>query len=184
MSLFGHMVTLPGPDGERPASPVPARPSTPWFRRLVVVLAALTALLMLRVLERDPVPERPRQTGNFGNEDIPRPAQIALNRAVADGMRQIRTDHGAWSQVTNVLVLGDAVIIGVNTRSVAVVERVCQQARRYIDSPNPYPNLRRLIIAWRGAPRPPAADAPPAACASSHPGPGWRFASSDHSAPG
>jgi hypothetical protein len=33
--------------------------------------------------------------------------------------------------------------------------------------------------AWRGAPRPPAADAPPAACAVGHPGPGWRFASLD-----
>jgi hypothetical protein len=61
-------------------------------------------------------------------------------------MKQIRTDHGAWSQVTQVWVLGDTVTIGVNTGSEAVVERVCQQARRYIDSPNPYPKLRRLII--------------------------------------
>jgi signal transduction histidine kinase len=38
--------------------------------------------------------------------------------------------------------------------------------------------------AWQDPPRPPAVDAPPTACASGHPGPGWRSASSDHSAPG
>jgi hypothetical protein len=70
----------------------------------------------------------------------PFPEDIALTQVVVNGMAETQTDPAAWSHVTQVLAFGSAggtVTIQVATTSDAVVERVCEQARRYMYSPNP-----------------------------------------------
>jgi hypothetical protein len=62
-------------------------------------------------------------------------------------MRKTQSDPAAWAHVTQVRVVSNNVVVQVGTKSKAVVERVCRQARRYMYSPNPYgPKLRRLMI--------------------------------------
>lgn len=153
MSLFGQTGGTPGPEGQRPEAPVPARPPIPWYRRpAVVVLAALAVALVLNLVEvklltPDPVPTQPTQPPtpfdvNTGREDS------HLGRVVAADLEQTQTDPAAWSHVTQIRVLSlSIVVIQVDTRSDAVAERVCKQARHYMFSPSPYgPKLRRLII--------------------------------------
>jgi hypothetical protein len=153
MSLFGETGVTPGPEGQRPNAPVPARPPTRRYRRpAVVVLAALAVALMLNVaevnlLEPDPVSTQPTRLGNLMNDVGPTPQEIALGRIVADGMEQTQTDPVAWAHVIQVSVFTGTIVIQVDTSSDGVVERVCKQARRYMFSPSPYgPKLRALRI--------------------------------------
>jgi hypothetical protein len=66
MSLFGGSKQTTGLEGEPPGIPVPARPPIPWNRRLVVVvLAALAVVVVLNVVEVEvlhPDPVRTRLT--------------------------------------------------------------------------------------------------------------------------
>ena len=153
MSLFGPTVMPPGPDGERPASSVRARPSTPGNRwSAFVLVAALAVVLVVNVVhaslvDQDPVITQPTRLGNLANDRGPFPEDIALTPVVARGMGQTQTDPAAWAHVTQVRVVSDFVVVQVRTRSKAVVERVCKQARRYMYSPNPYgPKLRHLLV--------------------------------------
>lgn len=116
------------------------------------MLAALAVALVLNLVEvklltPDPVPTQPTQPPtpfdvNTGREDS------HLGRVVAADLEQTQTDPAAWSHVTQIRVLSlSIVVIQVDTRSDAVAERVCKQARHYMFSPSPYgPKLRRLII--------------------------------------
>ena len=62
-------------------------------------------------------------------------------------MEQTQTDPTTWAHVTQVRVVSNIVVVQVGTKSKAVVERVCKQARRYVYSPNPYGSkLRRLMV--------------------------------------
>ena len=151
MSPFGEDVATPETNGQRPKAHVPAWPPTPWMRRLGVMVAALAVVLVLNVIEvnlaeHDPVPTQPTdpQPIDFVG---PTPADLALTQVVSYQMDTTETDPAAWSYVTEVRVVSDTVVVQVGTRSQAVVERVCRQARRYMYSPNPYgPKLRRLMI--------------------------------------
>jgi hypothetical protein len=153
MSLFGETRVTPGPEGQRPKAPVPARPPTRRYRRpAVVVLAAVAVVLVLNLVEvkllaPDPAPTQPTRPPmpfdvNTGREDS------HLSRVVAADLEQTQTDPAAWSHVTQVRVVSlSVVVIQVDTRSDAMAERVCKQARRYMFSPSPYgPKLRRLMI--------------------------------------
>jgi hypothetical protein len=154
MSLFGETGGTPGPEGQRPEAPVPGRPPTRRYRRpAVVLLAALAVALVLnvaevKVLQRDPAPTRPPRLASLENDMGPSPQDIALGRVVAADLEQTQTDPGAWSHVTQIRVLSlSIVVIQVDTRSDAVAERVCKQARHYMFSPSPYgPKLRHLMI--------------------------------------
>jgi hypothetical protein len=153
MSLFGEPAVTPGPEGERPEAPVPARPPTPRYRQpVVVLLAALAVVLVLNVFEVNvlqPDPVRTRLTRPDMPIDLvgPTPEDIALGRIVARGLEETQTDSAAWAHVTQVRVVSNIVVIQVGAKSDGVVERVCKQARRYIYSPNPYgPKLRRLMV--------------------------------------
>jgi hypothetical protein len=153
MSLFGETRGTLGPEGQRPKAPVPARPPPRRYRRpAVVVLAAVAVVLVLNLVEvkllaPDPAPTQPTRPPmpfdvNTGREDS------HLSRVVAADLEQTQTDPAAWSHVTQVRVVSlSVVVIQVDTRSDAMAERVCKQARRYMFSPSPYgPKLRRLMI--------------------------------------
>jgi hypothetical protein len=152
MSLFGGSLQTTEPDGEPPRVPAPARPPTPWSRWWpVVVVAALAVVLVWNVVDASRV-EQDRVTAQttLGNPiDIvgPTPQDLALTQVVSSGMRKTQTDPAAWAYVAHVRVVSNNVVVQVGTKSKAVVERVCRQARRYMYSPNPYgPKLQRLMI--------------------------------------
>jgi hypothetical protein len=142
--LFGETGMTPGPEGERSEVSVPARPPTPWYRRSVfVVLAALAVALVLTVVEanlveRDPVSTASTHRGRHFDYRGPRLEDNMLSVVVFEGMYETQTDPVAWSHVTEVSTLGPSVDITVDTGSKAMVERICEQARRYMYSPNPY----------------------------------------------
>jgi len=125
----------------------------PWYRRpAVVVLAALAVALVLNLVEvkllaPDPVPTQPTRPPMPFDVDTGR-EDSHLGRVVAADLEQTQADPAAWSHVTQVRVVSlSVVVIQVDTRSDAVAERVCEQARRYLFSPSPYgPKLRRLMI--------------------------------------
>jgi hypothetical protein len=151
MSLFGPTVP-PGPDGERPASPVRARPPTPGNRSWAVVLVAALAVVLVvnvvhaRLVEQDSVTTQ-TTLGRLIDVLGFRPEDIALTPAVSRGMGQTQTDPAAWAHVSHIRVISKFVVVEVHTGSKAVVERVCKQARRYMYSPNPYgPKLRYLLV--------------------------------------
>ena len=152
MSLFGQTVMPPGPDGARPATPVPGRPPSPWNRWWpVVVLAALTVVLVWNVIDAsqvEPDPVTTQTTLGIPTDIVgPMPQDIALTPVVSRSMGQTQTDPAAWAHVSQVRVVSSLVVVQVHTGSKAVVERVCKQARRYIYSPNPYgPKLRHLLV--------------------------------------
>jgi hypothetical protein len=133
-----------GPEGERSEVSVPARPPGPWYRRSVfVVLAALAVALVLNVIEanlveRDPVSTASTHRGRPWNDLDPGLDDIVLSVVVFEGMYETQTDPAAWSHVTEVPTFGPSVDITVDTESKALVERICEQARRYMYSPNPY----------------------------------------------
>jgi hypothetical protein len=52
-------------------------------------------------------------------------------------MEQTPTDPATWAHVTQVRVVSNIIVVQVGTKSKAVVERVCKQARRYVYSPQP-----------------------------------------------
>jgi hypothetical protein len=149
VNLFGKPEST-GP-GDEPLL-VPARPTTPWNRRLAVVLAIAAVTLVLNVIdgkliEHDPESPQPTRLASLENDMAPRPEDIALTQVVARGMAQTQTDPAAWAHVTQVRVVSNIVVVQVGTSSKAVVERVCKQARRYVYSPNPYgAKLRRLMV--------------------------------------
>ena len=155
MSLFGETVMPPGPEGERPEAP--ARPLTPWYRRpaVVVLAAALAFALVVDRVEHDLVRTPPTRPSRVVDDVMgSRPEDDELSRVVADGMEQTQTNPAAWAHVTQVSVSAGSVVIQVGTRSDAVVERVCEQARRYMFSPNPYgPKLRHVMVLSSRGPR-------------------------------
>jgi hypothetical protein len=153
MTLFDPTVMPLGPDGERPASPVRARPPTPGNRSWAVVLVAALAFVLVvnvvhaRLVEQDAVTTQPRRLGILTDRLGPFPEDIALTSVVSRGMGETQTDPAAWAHVSHVRVVSRFVVVEVHTRSKAVVERVCKQARRYMYSPNPYgPKLRYLSV--------------------------------------
>jgi hypothetical protein len=135
---------IPGPEGERPEDPLPTRPPSPCYRRSVfAVLAALAVALVLSVIEANvveqgPVPTQSTHQGQPIDVLGPRPEDIMVSVVVTQGMDEAQTDPDAWSHVTEISTIGPSVIITVDTESKALVERICEQARRYMYTPNPY----------------------------------------------
>ena len=100
--------------------------------------ACVLNLVEVKLLAPDPAPTQPTRPPipfdvDTGREDS------HLGRVVAADLEQTQADPAAWSHVTQVRVASlSVVVIQVDTRSDAVAERVCEQARRYLFSPSPY----------------------------------------------
>ena len=90
------------------------------------------------LVEQGPVSTQSTHRGEPRDIMGSRPEDLALSVVVAQGMDEAQTDPAAWSHVTDISTIGPSVIITVDTRSKALVERICEQARRYMYSPNPY----------------------------------------------
>lgn len=120
-----------------------------------LALALVLNVIEVKLVEDHPAPTQPTHPPTPIDIVGPTPQELALTRVVADGMEKTQTDPAAWSHVTQVLAFTIGIVsIQVATKSDAVVERVCEQARRYMYSLNPYgPHLRRLLIVSRRGPR-------------------------------
>ena len=117
------------------------------------MVAALAVALVLSVIEanrveHETVPTQSTYPGRPWNDLGRRSDDRALTPVVAAGMQQTQTDPDAWGYVARVNVVGDIVVIHVRpSTSKAMAVRVCEQARRYLVSPDTYsPKLRDLIV--------------------------------------
>ena len=108
--------------------------------------ACVLNLVEVKLLAPDPMPTQPTRP--------PMPFDVVtgrddshLSRVVAADLEQSQADPAAWSHVTQVRVVSvSVVVIQVDTRSDAVAERVCEQARRYLFSASPW--VRKLGCSW------------------------------------